>query len=144
MVSAPIRFRAVNNFVTWVFLRLYARALARPSRNLPDQACDDAIVQTGMVLGAPLGAVLIAISAFIPGAGKHVDKQDPFFVAVVIVLVVVMMRWVKKQCSSYRNMPEAAEAYRSRSQRLTTFVGFLLLMVSLPAAVGIGLHMLRH
>lgn len=132
------RPHGVQRFVVWLFLRQYASALNRSFRNTPDQACNDAITRTGIVLAGPLGAIVYAIFAVLPGG--HGGTQDPLFLASVIGSIIIMMVWVRSCCAPYRERPDAAAPYRSKRQRIKTTLISLLILLSLPAIIGLGLQ----
>jgi hypothetical protein len=130
----------IRRFVVWVFLRQYAMALSRTFRNTPDQACNDAITRTGIVLAGPLGSIVYAIFAVLASGERHSETQDPLFLATAIGSIVIMMVWIRSCCAPYREQPDAAALYRSKSQRLRTTLISLLILLSLPIVIGFGLQ----
>ena len=129
--------------LTYAFLRLYAFNLGRSWRNSSDLACDDAIMQLGMVLAVPVGLVLAAIGAIIPGAGASIKSKHPVFILIAVLLVLPLMYWLGGKFDGYRKTPEAADLYRSRAERMKSLLGFVLFPIFFLACVGSLFYLLR-
>jgi hypothetical protein len=130
----------MSRVLNYVYLRLYALTLGRSSRNSPNDACDDAIMLTGMVLMVPLGFVLTGIAILVPYVGEHIVSVGS--VSVALLAVVPIMYGVKRKFNGYRRNPAAAARYSARNQRIATFVFFLGLLMTAPVAFGILLRIL--
>jgi hypothetical protein len=132
----------MNRVLDYVFLRLFALTLGRSYRNLPDNACDDAIMLTGVVCTAPLVLIFVALAAAIPYVGKRVGSMGAVFV--VLLVVVPVMYSVNKKFTSYRRNPGVASRYGSRTQRAGTFAVLISLLMTAPIAIGLLLGVLLH
>jgi hypothetical protein len=116
----------VSGVLDRVFLRLYAFDLGRNFRNTPEKACNDAIMQTSIVLTTPLIIIGCVVASFIPGAVSHIQRSDAPFVFTVIGGVVPLVYLVNRRFTRFRTMPEAAEPYRGARERAKTIAGYVV------------------
>jgi len=123
----------------YVFLRLYGADLERRSRSGPATACGDAIAQTIFMLLVPCSAVItLVIAACFPTNAEAVrDLGKAVVIAVVILLTV--LTWNFK---SYADIPNSADAFRTRASRLLTWLLFFLMpllgIALFVVALGLG------
>jgi hypothetical protein len=130
----------MERMARWVFLRLYDITLSRGFRNSPEDACNDAIVMTGMALVVPLSTSVIVLALMIPALAIHAKRSDLAAIIVALALVVPLMRWVGKRFKTYVYTPELASSYRSARERTKTLLGFVLIPIARFVAVGLGLR----
>jgi hypothetical protein len=130
----------MERIARWVFLRLYGITLSRGFRNSPEDACNDAIVITGMALVVPLSTPVIVLALMIPASAIHAKRSDLAAIIVALALVVPLMRWVGKRFNTYVGTPELASSYRSARERTKTLLGFVLIPIAWFVAVGLGLR----
>jgi len=132
----------MNGMLKYVYLRLFALTLGRSYRNSPDNACDDAIMLTGVVLTVPLVFVFTGIAVLFPYVGKHIVSIGSVFI--VLLLVVPLMYTVNRKFTTYRRNPAAAAPYSTPTQRAGTFAVLIALLVSAPVAFGMLFRVLLH
>jgi uncharacterized membrane protein YhaH (DUF805 family) len=110
----------MERMARWVFLRLYGITLSRGFRNSPEDACNDAIVMTGMALVMPLSTSVIVLALMIPALAIHAKRSDLAAIIVALALVVPLMRWVGKRFKTYVYTPELASStdLRANAQRV--------------------------
>lgn len=133
-------FSAMNRVLDYAFLRLFALTLGRSYRSSPDNACDDAIMLTGVVCTVPLVLAFIGIAAAFPYVGKRIASVGS--VPVVLLVVIPLMYVVNRRYTVYRRNVEAAARYASRNQRMGTFAVLVGLLMSAPVAIGLLLGVL--
>jgi len=132
----------MNNILKYVYLRLFALTLGRSYRNSPDNACDDAIMLTGVVLVVPFVFVFTGVAVFFPYVGTHIVGVVSMII--VLLLVVPLMYSVNRRFTVYRRNPLAAAPYGTRTQRLTTFAVLLGFLATAPVAFGLFFRALLH
>jgi len=115
--------------LTTSFLRLFAMNLGRSFRNSPDKAFDDAVMQLSAVLVLPIGWMAAEIWALVPWLHHGPSSATSFFIVVVVIFVFPVQSWLDRRFATYGQRPEAADPYRSESERIKTVIGFLLSIV---------------
>jgi hypothetical protein len=91
----------MERMARWVFLRRYGITLSRGFRNSPEDACNDAIVMTGMVLVEPLSRPVVVVALMLPALAIRTKRNDLTAIVVALALVVPLMRWVGKRFGTY-------------------------------------------
>src|SRR5580704_2501533 len=120
----------IRSVVIYVFLRLYGRALSRPRRNDPENACSDAIMQTSAFLGFIMVSTFWVCAAVIwPPFGKHLSDFDGTFLSATIGLSLLVTFCVRRLVGRYALMPQTANEYREPGMRRMTYT--LLVLVPL-------------
>jgi hypothetical protein len=133
-------YRPYMKLLTYIYLRLFAFTLGRKSRNSADNACDDAIMLTGIALSVPLLFVYLGIACLAPNVGKHIVGVG----AIITVVVVIgpLMYWVNRQFTHYRLAPSAATPFGAGYQRAITIVTLLVVLMSAPVTIGLLFRLL--
>jgi hypothetical protein len=109
-----VLFRTLDN----LFLRLYAKNLARSFRNDPENACADSEIQMTTIILLSFGAIFLItgviffpsnLASFISGGGSSVG--------VLLALTVAIAVGVHKRFGRFEDTPELTLQYNSARQR---------------------------
>jgi hypothetical protein len=138
-----LTLKAMMRMLNTVFLRLYAFNLGRKFRNSSDAACNDALMQMGIVLIVPVAAVLVLVAAIVARNRAEIVRDRAAIAATILVVVLPIVYWVHKTFGHYRNTPEAARAFMSLRERVKSIVGFVSFPVISALLVGYVGHLLK-
>ena len=129
-------------FVTYIFLRLYARALSRDRRNAPAEACSDAIMQTAMFATPLIGAPLLLVTALAwPTSIRHLEALDATFISAAVLLAALVTYPIYRQFRTYALTPSAADTYRAPDICRRTRILFVSVPVLAICLTGILLRL---
>jgi hypothetical protein len=130
--------------ISYVFLRLYGRALSRSRRNDPETAYSDAVMQTTMFVGLPIISTLWLLTALLsPAFAEHLTNFDATFLLPTIGLTLLVGFWISKTCKQYVVDPSLVARYQTPRTRGLTRMMFVFLPVLWLLIVGIALHQLK-
>jgi hypothetical protein len=125
------------------FLRFYAANLSRTSRNDPQRACGDAILQMAAVGGLVSTTVYILAGLLISRALlRHMYAVDPVFLIVSGGLGALVGLWASRSFRAYKESPEAATPYSSRSAIRLLNVLYVALPIAWAWLIGLALRVL--
>ena len=113
----------MRSLVRYVFLRLYGANLERSNRHRPDQALDDAVLQTNSVLVLVCIPVLALLLAIVSPDSLRPSSMDCAAVIVCAPLLFVVSRSLRKYAAN-TSLTELAQEFRSSRSCRITFVCF--------------------
>jgi hypothetical protein len=126
-----------------LFLRFYAANLSRTRRNDPQRACGDAILQMAAVGGVGSTSIYIIAGLVISKALlRHMYAVDPVYLIVSGGFGALMGLFASRSFRRYKEMPEAAGPYRSRSAVRVLNVLYVAIPIAWAWLIGLALHFL--
>lgn len=135
----------MKRLLTVMFLRLYALNLGRGSRNSPEDACNDSVMQFGMVLVPPVYTVLLSVVSLTgrENLSRFVDSK-PAMIGGVLAMGLPLFYWINRSFGSFSHSPELAEPYMASRTRFATGVGFVLIPLIWFVVTGLALDLYVH
>lgn len=130
-------WKNLDRGLDYLFLRLYAKNLARSFRSEPENASSDTEIQIStMILMAIFAIVLIVGSLLFPGYLRRIINGGNSSIALLVAVVVVVVYGVHKRFGSYQSMPELArEAHGSQNHRRSTLIYWSVMVGWLIVAI---------
>ena len=129
----------MKTILRYIFARLYGYTLGRSFRNGPAEACRDAITQFMILVGVPaLCVIFVAMVSLFP---QLLTSKD--WIPWITIPSAVLWYLGTRSLSSYAQIPEIADPFRSPgSRRLTMAIYVATLALSILAS-GFAVRVLR-
>jgi hypothetical protein len=122
---------------------MYGANLSRGRRSDPIRACGDAIVQMAALGGALVTSLYVFIGLLVSKTLLlHMYAVDPFFLIVVGGLGASFGLWIRYKFRKYRDRPEAADSYRSKSAVRAINVLYIAVPIAWAWLIGFALQIL--
>jgi hypothetical protein len=117
-------WKTFDHGLEYLFLRLYAKNLARSYRSEPENASTDTEIQVStMVLLAIFAIVLIVGSVLFPGYLQRLVNGGDWSIALLMVVVLAVVYGIHRRFGSYQDMPELArQAHGSQDHRRSSLI----------------------
>jgi hypothetical protein len=127
----------------YIFLRWYGLNLERRSRNSPEQACNEAIIQCTTFMTVPCSVALAVPLAYFYPESVQPPRDGLHFMVVGLAIVLYL---ATRSFRSYARTPQAADRFRSVSSRRVTMVAFFVVPILSVGLLVLALHLLgtRH
>jgi hypothetical protein len=130
-------WKNLDRGLEYLFLRLYAKNLARSFRSEPENASTDTEIQIStMVSMAIFAVVLIVGSVLFPVYLQRLMNGGDWSIALVMAVVVAVVYGIHRRFGSYQDTPEIArETYASRDHRRSSIIYWSVIVGWLIVAI---------
>ena len=129
--------KTLDRGLEYLFLRLYAKNLARSYRSEPENASTDTEIQVStIVLMVIFAIVLIVGSMLFPEYLRRLINAGDWSIALLIVTVLAVVYGMHRRFGSYQDTPELArQAHGSRDHRQSSLIYWSVMVVWLLVTI---------
>lgn len=130
-------WKTFDRGLEYLFLRLYAKNLARSFRSEPDNASTDTEIQVStIVVMAIFAIVLIMGSVLFPVYLRKLINGGDWSIGLLIVVVLTVVYGIHRRFGSYQDAPELArQTYGSRDHRRSSLIYWSVMVGWLIVAI---------
>jgi hypothetical protein len=130
-------WKTFDRGLEYLFLRLYAKNLARPFRSEPENASTDTEIQVStIVVMAIFAIVLIVGSVLFPVYLRRLINGGDSSIALLIVVVLAVVYGIHRRFGRYQDTPELArQAYGSRDHKRSSIIYWSVMIGWLIVAI---------
>ena len=113
-----------------LFLRLYAKNLARSFRGEPENACADAEIQLSTILLLTIGALILIIGSLLfPQVLTMLFRDQHWSIGFLVAITLAVVIGVHRRFGRYAKAPHLAEPYRTQKNSRWSFLLFWSVLV---------------
>jgi hypothetical protein len=130
-------WKTFDRGLEYLFLRLYAKNLARSFRSEPENASSDTEIQVSTIVVLAIFAVVLIIgSALFPAYLRRLINGGDWSIALLITVVLAVVYGIHRRFGSYQNTPElASHAHGASDHRMSSLIYWSVMIGWLIVAI---------